>query len=278
VDAAGRFHGCKWPGIVAFVPQGIMSDSMDLRRLFEEWPFDAAADLRTVCGDDGRELLQVRTPLGIEQYEVNGRPDGRRPHDMESALEFQLARLVDARAAGEEAEFKINADDCIELFDEGVLYYYRYVRFFQLKDWTRTARDTARNLRVFDLVRRYAKRAEDRTQLEQWRPYVVRMNTMARAMLALDNRQHEAALQIVTEAVEGIESLPEMDNPTFQFERDRSLTALHDLAKQIERERPLSDVERLQRELRTAVESEQFERAAEIRDRLRVLQAKADVA
>ena len=255
-----------------------MNNSKDLSGLFDEWPFDAADDLRTVRGDDGRELLQVRTPLGIEQYEVDGRPDGRRPHDMESALEFQLARLAEAKAADEETEFRINAEDCVELFNEGVLYYYRYVRFFQLKDWARTARDTARNLRVFDLVRRYAKRSEDRTQLEQWRPYVVRMNTMARAMMALDNRQHEAALQIVTEAVEGIESLPEMDNPTFQFERDRSLTALHDLAKQIERERPLSDVERLQRELRAAVEAEQFERAAELRDRLRALQTKADVA
>jgi hypothetical protein len=251
---------------------------MDLRRLFEEWPFDAADDLRTVRGDDGRELLQVRTPLGIEQYEVDGRPDGQRPHDMESALEFQLARLAEAKAAGEEAGFKLGAEDCVKLFNEGVLYYYRYVRFFQLKDWARTARDTARNLRVFDLVRRHAKRAEDRTQLEQWRPYVVRMNTVARAMMALDNRQHEAARRIVAEAVDGIESLPEMDNPTFQFERDRSLTALRDLAKQIERERPLSEVERLQRELRAAVETEQFERAAEIRDRLRVLQTKADVA
>lgn len=248
-----------------------MNNSKDLRRLLDEWPFDAADDLRTVRGDDGRELLQVRTPLGIEQYEVDGRPDGRRPHDMESALEFQLGRLVEAKAAGEEAEFKLSAEDCAELFSEGVLYYYRYVRFFQLKDWERTARDTARNLRVFDLVGRYAKRAEDRTQLEQWRPYVVRMNSVARAMMALDDREFETALKIVTQAVEGIESLPDMENSTFQFERDRSLTALRDLARQIERDRPLSEIERLQRELRKAVESEQFERAAEIRDRLRTL-------
>jgi UvrB/uvrC motif len=254
-----------------------MSASKDLRRLLEEWPFDADDDVRIVRGDDGRELLQVRTPLGIEQHEVDGRPDGRRPHAMESALEFQLARLAEAKEAGGEAKFEISAEDCIELFNEGVLYYYRYVRFFQLRDWARTARDTARNLRVFDLVRRHAQRPEDRSQLEQWRPYVVRMNTVARAMMALDGRQYETARRIVTEAVVGIEALPEMDNPTFQFERDRSLAALRDLAKQIERDRPLTEMERLQRDLHAAVESEQFERAAELRDRLRVLQAGADV-
>ncbi|MFA5189283.1 MAG: UvrB/UvrC motif-containing protein [Verrucomicrobiia bacterium] len=254
-----------------------MSDSSDLRSLFDAWPFDAADDLRVVRGDDGRELLQVRMPLGIEQYEVDGRPDGHRPHEMESELEFHLARLAKAKKAGEEAGFKISAEDCVELFSESVLYYYRYVRFFQLKDWPRTVRDTKRNLRVFDLVQRYAERTEDRVQLEQWRPYVLRMNTVARAMIALDNRQHETARKIVAEALEGIESLPELDNPTFQFERDRSMTALRDLAKQIERSRPLSELERLQQQLKEAVETEQFERAADLRDRIRDFQAKVGV-
>ena len=255
-----------------------MSDSIDFRQLLEDWPFDPANDLRVVRGDDGRELLQVRTPMGIEQYEVEGRPDGRQPHEMESELEYQLARLADAEAAGEEAGFRINPEDSAELFNEGVLYYYRYVRFFQLKDWPRTARDTARNLRLFDLIRRYAERAEDQTQLEQWRPYVLRMNTVARAMIALDNRQHEAARKIVAEALDGIESLPEMDNPTFQFERDRSLTALHDLARQIETKRPLTELERLEQQLQKAVQAEQFERAAGLRDRIRALQTQADVS
>ena len=255
-----------------------MNNSNDIRRLLDEWPFDAADDLRSVRGNDGRELLQVRTPLGIEQYEVDGRPDGQRPHDMESELEFQLARLAEAKALGEETEFKIQAEDCAELFAEGVIYYYRYVRFFQLRDWMRTARDTTRNLRLFDLIRRYAKRAEDRTQLEQWRPYVVRVNAVSRAMMALDKQQFETALKIVREGIEDIEVLADMENPTFQFERDRSLTALRDLAEQIERDRPVSEIERLQRELRQAVESEQFERAAKLRDRLRALQPSPDAA
>ncbi len=177
-----------------------------------------------------------------------------------------------------ETEFKIQAEDCAELFAEGVIYYYRYVRFFQLRDWMRTARDTTRNLRLFDLIRRYAKRAEDRTQLEQWRPYVVRVNAVSRAMMALDKQQFETALKIVREGIEDIEVLADMENPTFQFERDRSLTALRDLAEQIERDRPVSEIERLQRELRQAVESEQFERAAKLRDRLRALQPSPDAA
>ena len=56
-----------------------MNNSPDLRQILKAWPYDPEHDARIVRGDDGRELLQVRTPLGIEQYEMDGRPDGLRP-------------------------------------------------------------------------------------------------------------------------------------------------------------------------------------------------------
>ena len=144
-----------------------MSDSVDLRRILKGWPYDPDNDMRVVRGSDGRELLQVRTPLGIEQYEMDGRPDGARPHGLESAMDFYFQRLQEATAAGTEAEFDLSPNDCGELFNEGTLYYFRYVRLLQLKDWPRTVRDTARNLRVFDFVHRHARREEDRLFLEK---------------------------------------------------------------------------------------------------------------
>jgi hypothetical protein len=119
-----------------------MSESVDLRRLLLSWPYDPEQDARIVNGDDGRELLQVRTLMGIEQYEMDGRPDGARPHGMESALEYFQKRLEVAKAAGKEAEFGLTPKHCAELFTEGTLYYYRYVRLLQLQDWARTIRDT----------------------------------------------------------------------------------------------------------------------------------------
>ena len=128
-----------------------MSKLADLRNLLESWPYDPDDDARIVRGDDGREILQVRTPVGIEQLEMAGRPDGARPHGMESALEFNLQRLAKAQAAGHEAEFELDAAECVELFGEGTLYYLRYLRLFQLKRWADAVRDTARNLRLFRL-------------------------------------------------------------------------------------------------------------------------------
>lgn len=248
-----------------------MNNPFDLRRLLECWPYDPDDDARIVRGEDGREVLQVRTPLGIEQLEVEGRPDGARPHGVESAFEYQLQRLAKARAAGAESEFQLDAEDCMELFGEGTLYYFRYLRLFQLKRWAATIRDTARNLRLFDFVHQYAAREEDQCYLEKWRPYILRMNASASALLALEKGAHDKALEIIHACIERIEGLEELDDETFTFERGRSLTALHELADQVQQTRPVSAVERLERQLKRAIDKQEFERAAELRDKLRAL-------
>jgi hypothetical protein len=248
-----------------------MNRSQDIGPLLEKWPFDPERNVRIVRAVDGRDVLQVRLPLGIEQYALDGRPDGTHPHDLETTLDFYLARLEKAKAVGEEDSFRISSNECAELFDEGVLFYCRYLHLFQLKDWPRVARDTARNLKLFDFVNRHALRKEDRNHLEQWRPYVIRMNAIARAMLEADQLHHDTALQIIRDAHDQIESLPDLDNENFRIERERALRALHEVVEQIETSRPLSDLERLEKDLHIAVEEQEFERAAILRDKIRAL-------
>ena len=246
-----------------------MGDLTDLRPLFKAWPYDPEHDARMFKAADGREVLQVRTPSGIEQFEVEGRPDGARPHGMESALEFHMRRLEEAKLAQREAHFELTARECAELFNEGMLYYFRYARLFQLKDWARTVRDTMRNLRAFDFVHRYAQREEDQHFLERWRPYILRVNASAAAMLALEKQAYTKALRIVNEAMESIKSLQWLDDETFKFERERSLAALQEMAGQIDQNRPRSEIEQLEQQLRRAIEDQEFEEAAQLRDKLR---------
>ena len=251
-----------------------MSDAGDIRELLEGWPYDPENDARIVRGKDGREILQVRTPLGLEQLEMQGRPDGTRPHEMDSALEFYQQQLTQAKTAGSKAEFKLSAQDCAELFGEGTLYYFRYLRLFQLKRWAETMRDTTRNLQLFDFVRRYAAREEDREYLEKWRPYLLRMNAAASVLHWLEKGDAPKALKIVQSGSEQIAALEEMDDDTFRFERERSLAALRELEKQIQQKQPVAPVELLQRQLRRAIERQEFERAAELRDRIRELRSR----
>ncbi len=248
-----------------------MNNSPDLSRMLKSWPYDPEHDARIVHGDDGRELLQVRTPLGIEQYEMDGRPDGLRPHGMESALDHHLHRLNQAKFSGCEADFELSPQECSELFHEGTLYYFRYVRLFQLKDWARTIRDTARNLRAFDFLHRYAQRKEDQQFLEKWRPYILRVNASAAVMQEMEKGAYDQALKVAREAIGRVESLEELEDDTFELERERSVMALRELESQIQKNRPLSELEQLEHQLRRAIDKQEFERAARLRDRIREL-------
>jgi len=242
-----------------------------LRRILKNWPYDPEHDARIIRGEDSREVLQVRTPLGLEQYEMDGRPDGLRPHGMESALEYHLHRLNQAKFSGREADFELGPEECGELFQEGTLYYFRYVRLFQLKDWARTVRDTERNLRAFDFLHRYAQREEDQQFLEKWRPYILRVHASAAAMVEVEKGAYDEAARITRETIRKVESLEDLEDETFRFERERSLTALRELDSQIKKNRPLSELEKLEHQLRRAIDTQEFERAARLRDRIREL-------
>ena len=186
-----------------------MSETPDLRKFLDSWPYDPDNNVRLARGADEREIMLVRQPLGLEEYEVQGRPDGQRPHESESVLEFQYARLAAARNAGAESALKLTAADCADLFDEGTIYYHRLIHFFRLKNWLRAERDSARNLQLLDFVKGYAEHEEDRIQLEQWRPYISRINAVARAMILLEKGQYEESLKIARDSIEGPKGVDE---------------------------------------------------------------------
>ena len=114
--------------------------SADITDILREWEFDSDNQIRIIQAEDGRQVLQVRQPMGIEQYELDGRPDGKKPFGRESALEEFQARLESYRAShGSEEGFTLTHDDFAALQGEGVLFYFRYLVLFQIGDFVRTA-------------------------------------------------------------------------------------------------------------------------------------------
>ncbi len=173
----------------------------DLKHLLCEWEYDPNESVRFVDGDDGRQVLQVRLPLGIEQYELDGRPDGGRPFDRESVLdeiEAKLEEFVDRN--GEDEGYSIDHDDFVMMQNEGILYYYRYLLLFQIGDYERTSRDTEHNLRLCNLVERDCTNKDDRRTLLQYKPYILRVNALSRSMLHLGNDDKRRALSVIEKA------------------------------------------------------------------------------
>jgi len=249
--------------------------SADITDILREWEFDSDNQIRIIQAEDGRQVLQVRQPMGIEQYELDGRPDGKKPFGQESVLDDLEARLDHYRTShGTEEGFSLSHEDFAALQGEGVLYYFRYLVLFQIGDFARTSRDTEHNLRLFSLVERFSDRDDDRKEMLQYKPYVVRMNAIARAMISLHKEMKSAAEDILTNAISAIEDMRDIDTPAFQFERVRSLNYLKATLKQIH-EKQDSPMDPLKVELEKAVDDEDYERAAELRDRIRDLEAQA---
>ena len=66
----------------------------DLTDILKEWPYEPGElHVRLIEGADGEPKLQVRLDLGLLQMNVEGRPDGERPHGYDSLLEYHEARL-----------------------------------------------------------------------------------------------------------------------------------------------------------------------------------------
>ena len=63
-------------------------------------------------------------------------------------------------------------------------------------------------------------------------------------MLELEKGAYDEAAKIAREAIRNLESLEVLEDDTFKFERERSLTALRELLAQIEKNRPLSEAHR----------------------------------
>jgi hypothetical protein len=177
---------------------------------------------------------------------------------------------------GTDDGFSLTHDDFAALRSEGLLFYFRYLVLFQIGDFVRTSRDTEHNLGLFSIVEKYVENDEDRKELLQYKPYVLRMNAISRAMISLHKEMKAAAEEILTNAISTIEAMPEIDTPAFQFERVRSLNYLKATLKQIHDKKP-SAVEGLKTELQQAVDEEDYERAARLRDRIRDMDSESGV-
>src|SRR5438046_4243640 len=134
--------------------------SLDLNTILKDWPHESGSiKVRKIAGLDGREKLQLRVDLGVLQMEMIGRPDGRRPHNCESLLEYHQRRAIRVAEKGE--DYELTPEECAELQQEGIQYYHRYLSLFQINDFAGVVRDTQRNLDLFDFVIGHTDR-EDR--------------------------------------------------------------------------------------------------------------------
>ncbi|HWW00698.1 MAG TPA: UvrB/UvrC motif-containing protein [Candidatus Acidoferrum sp.] len=248
----------------------------DISNLLGSWEYQPGqVVVRRFTAKDGKEKIQLRVDLGLLQMNAEGRPDGKRPFGYSSLLEYHQARLYKHLAAhnGSDEGFKLKAEECSKLQLEVLQYHHRYICLLQLEDFAGVIRDTERNLAVFDFVEKHAESEELVWALRQFQPQLLMILSRARGAQALKADDYELALRLIEEGIDQIRAFYKESAGNEAAEQSGEVASLQDWLEEIRAKRPLSRRERLERALHDAVKSEDYERAAQVRDELRNLES-----
>lgn len=249
--------------------------SVDIGHVLRGWDYKPdEMNVRLIMGDDNKEKIQMRLDLGLLQMEVEGRPDGKRPHGFESLLDYyQDALRRRKERTGSDEGWRMRADEANKLRLEALQYYHRYLSFFFLEDWIGLVRDTQRNLEVFDLLFKYGPE-DEKWSSEQYRPYVLLLNTRGRVSLSLQEKDYDLAVKQLEGGIAAIEAHYEHSGRPELAAESQELQFLRDWSEKVRQRKPLTPREKLQRALDEAIQEEAYERAAQIRDTMRELDKK----
>ena len=254
----------------ASAPLPAPAGSLDIASALSGWDYEPGRlNVRKVCGDDGQPKLQVRLDLGLLQMELSGRPDGKRPRDYPSLLDYHVDRLNAHRTRfGTELGFVLSPNDCRELRDEAALFYHRYLGLFILGDYPGTLADTRRNLAAIDFCRRHAAEERDQLVMEAFRPYLLMMQARAAAALAFQAEEPRKSLYAIRTGLRQVRRHFAQFGGRRAYRLSPEVRVLRDLSSLMSRYVPQSPVRRLKRQLRLALRRENYERAAMLRDEL----------
>ncbi|MGZ4983781.1 MAG: UvrB/UvrC motif-containing protein, partial [Chthoniobacterales bacterium] len=106
---------------------------------------------------------------------------------------------------------------------------------------------------------------------QQFRPYVMMMNTRAKASISLSDGKFGDAMIEIEAGRDRIEDFFQQSNFPELAQKSSEIAFLDEWLEEVRAKRPLSKLEIMQREMEVAIQDEMYERAAELRDAIKRL-------
>ena len=247
--------------------------TLDLDELVSGWDCPSGElRARVVVGRDGDEMVQIRLDLGVMQMFPNGRPDGVRYHGLPSAREYIEHEL---RVGGE----RLDRADWQELQRELHQTNYRRLAYSMLAEDALQENDTANTRRhiqsaLADIdaclaqLRLLAEHGLGEAGVESLGPTLHFDRARMRSQLHVVEGRFEEAIEQAEAGAASLEDLlTELGYDEELREEDPGVRYLQDLGHQLRREYGVTQT--LRERLEEALENDDFETAAEIRDSMR---------
>lgn len=240
-----------------------MADSRNISDILQDWDYDSQSiRARIVAGQDGEaDVLQMRVEMGIIQMAVDGRPDGIRPEGFATYLDYLLQEEI-----SQGNEWELNDEQCMEVDREFMQFYQRRISWLSIKEYQQVVRDADHTLALMDFCKRHSPDDGWTIVHEQYRPFVLFHRTQAAAYHQLNESTPQAAIECINDGLNTIRSIFESHDLEEHFDEDELVSQLRDIRESLRDEYSVGKT--LHEQLADAIASEQYERAAEIRDQL----------
>ena len=241
----------------------------DIGPLLGAWDFNPGEVIvRRVKGKDGMEKIQLRVDLGILQMNAEGRPDGKLPMGHPTWLEYYQQKAAQVT----DDPFQLKPEDFAKLQQELIQFHHRYICLFHLEDFPAVLRDTMRNLEVMQFVRQHCENADLIWTLEQFKPQLLMMRGRALESDRLASDDWPGAITELEDEMENIRTTYADNNRTELAEQSAELKSLDARLVFLRSKKPLTERQKLETALTDAVQREDYEEAARVRDAIKNLQ------
>jgi len=247
-----------------------MEHKQDIDDILKQWPFDPMSVNVRMLESAQRRVLQMRVDMGILQLETEGRPDGNRFQGATTYFEYLQ------RERSESLEFELDEDRCLEIDREFVQFYHRRVCWLQLKEFKLAVRDADHTLGLMDFCKKHSPDEQWTISHEQYRPFVLYHRTQAAALAHLNGEEDdgsdenrdaaELAIEEVNEGLIHLKTLFVEYDAEEQFDEDELVQRLTEFREGLREKYDVGKT--LNEQLETAINNEDYELAADLRDQL----------
>jgi hypothetical protein len=238
------------------------SEQQDIDFILRQWPFQqGVVAARMIHAGDGREVIQMRIDLGVVQMEVTGRPDGEHPGGVDNCLDW-LSGLVREQADA----FVLSESHCLEIDREFVQFYQRRICYLAMRQFARAVADADHTLALIDFVSAHSSNPQWTASHEQYRPFVLFHRIQAAAMQALQDSGAEAAIETINNGLDQMREVFARFGAEEDFDGDELVAQLSAIKESLREEYRVGKT--LAEQLADAVASEEYERAARLRDEI----------
>ena len=178
---------------------------------------------------------------------------------------------------GEDNNFSINPDECAKLQQEAIQYHHRSICNFELEDFEAVERDTEHILELLDFVQDFAAQDDIGQSFQQFRPQTIMMQVRAVGTELLADGNYKAAIAEIIAAIEELNLFYTEMGREELLDSSMEVHSLGEWLKDVEKEAadklPMTKREKIEHKLETAIDQEDYESAAKLRDQLKKLSA-----